>query len=132
MARILESADLPLNGAKVCVLQPMRAADDIRKWLFEHNYPVLNDRVALEGGRYYQVFSVAQPQTMRQALPTGWPEGFFHLGYTAFASRDPLFGTLAARMLASGTRRLNTQQADALELQARQLRQILEHWEKRQ
>ncbi len=132
MARMLEAVGTPLNGANLCVLQPMRAVDDIRKWLFERNYPVLSDCIAFEGGRYYQVFSIAPPQSARQTLPGGWPEDCFFLGYKSFEEHDPLLKPMAKHMLSSVNRRLKTQQAEELERQAAQLEQILNHLEKRQ
>ena len=129
MAQIL-SVEPPLMGAGICVLQPMRAAEDIRRWLYERNYPILGDRVVLDAGRYYQVFSAGQPQAIRQALPDGWPEECFALGYTAFARREPLMKPLAEKMLATARRKLRTQQADALREQAAQLERILKRWEK--
>lgn len=128
MTRILDGSP-PLMGAKVCVLQPMRAAEDIRRWLFERNYPVLEDRVVFEAGRYYQVFSVGQPRKNREALPTGWPEDCHLVGYTAFACREPLLLPLVGRMLASVTNKRRSQRSQALERQEAQLRQILQHWE---
>ena len=129
MARILD-VDPPLMGAKTCVLQPMRAAEDIRRWLFERNYPVLRDRVVLDAGRYYQVFSVAQPDEEPQTLPVGWPADFYLLGYRAFASREPLMKPLAERMLATTNRKRKTQRAETLDRQAAQLAQILKNWER--
>ena len=120
----------PLMGAKTCVLQPMRAAEDIRRWLYERNYPVLEDRVVLDAGRYYQMFTIGLPQDARIALPDGWPEDCFLLGYTAFSRREPLMKQLAERMLATTRRKLKTQHAEALTRQAAQLEQILTQWEK--
>ncbi len=119
----------PLKGAHIAVLQPMRAAEDIRRWLYERNYPVLDDRVMLDAGRYYQMFSIVQPTKERQTLPKGWPEDCFFLGYTAFARREPLMKPLALRMLATTNRKRKTQRADALDRQAAQLEQILSNWE---
>lgn len=119
----------PLKGASRCVLQPMRAAEDIRRWLFERNYPVLDDRVVLDSGRYYQVFSIGQPEIERQKIPAGWPEDCFILGYTAFLNREALMKPLAERLLATTKRKLKTQRAEALTLQAAQLTQILANWE---
>jgi tRNA (adenine22-N1)-methyltransferase len=119
----------PLMGANRCVLQPMRGAEDIRRWLYARNYSILDDCVVFDAGRYYQVFSVGQPQNEPQALPIGWPEGCFLLGYTAFQKREPLMKPLAERMLATTRRKLRTQQADALKKQAAQLEQILVNWE---
>ncbi len=132
MVRMLEAVETPLNGAKLCVLQPMRAVDDIRKWLFEQNYPILNDRVVFEGGRYYQVFSIAPPQSVRQTLPDDWPEDCFFLGYKSFEEHDPLLKPMAKHMLSSVNRRLKTQRAEELIRQTAQLEQILNHLEKRQ
>jgi tRNA A22 N-methylase len=107
----------------------MRAAEDIRRWLYERNYPVLDDRVVYEAGRYYQVFSIGQPLEERQSLPQGWPEDCFLLGYTAFARREPLMKPLADRMLASVQKKRRTQRSDALDRQMEQLQQILSNWE---
>jgi tRNA (adenine22-N1)-methyltransferase len=128
MARILDVSP-PLKGARVCVLQPMRAAEDIRRWLFERNYPVLDDRVVYETGRHYQVFSVGQPLGERQPMPQGWPEDCFLLGYTAFARREPLLKPLAEQMLASVKRKCRTQRSNILDRQMEQLQQILSNWE---
>ena len=129
MERILDVSP-PLKGASLCVLQPMRAAEDIRRWLYERNYPVLEDRVVLDAGRHYQMFSVGQPEEKRQALPDGWPEDCFLLGFTAFLRREALMRPLAERMLATTRRKLGTQRAEALERQKAQLEQILKNWEK--
>jgi len=128
IAQILDVSP-PLMGAKKCVLQPMRAAEDIRRWLYERNYPVLEDRVVLDTRRYYQVFSLGEPMTQRQELPAGWPEDCFLLGYTAFANREPLMQQLAEQMFATTRRKLKTQRAEALLRQAVQLEQILTQWE---
>ena len=128
MTQILD-VEPPLKGAKTCVLQPMRAAEDIRRWLYERNYPVIEDRVAFDAGRFYQIFSIGQPQKERQTLPAGWPEDCFLLGYTAFLKREPLMKQLTERMLATARRKLKTQRAGALSQQAAQLEQILANWE---
>ena len=125
MTRILEAPEVPLAGAQLCVLQPMRAAEDIRKWLYERCYPVLDDRVVLDTGRFYQIFSVAPPTNTQQTLPDGWPEDCFILGYKAFERREPNLFRLAERMLQTTERKRKTQKSKLLDRQAEQLRQIL-------
>jgi hypothetical protein len=93
---------------------------------------VLSDRIAFEGGRYYQMLSVAPPQSAPQTLPDGWPEDCFFIGYRSFEERDPLLKPMAKHMLSSVNRRLKTQRAEKLIRQAAQLEQILNHLEKRQ
>lgn len=128
MAQILDVSP-PLMGASKCVLQPMRTAEDIRRWLYERHYPVLQDRVVFDTGRYYQVFSIGKPQQGQQTLPGGWPEDCFLLGYTAFRNREALMLPLAEHMLATTKRKLRTQRADLLELHRKQLEQIIANWE---
>jgi tRNA (adenine22-N1)-methyltransferase len=125
MTRILEAPETPLAGAKLCVLQPMRAAEDIRRWLFERRYPVIDDRVVLDAGRFYQIFSVAPPTDALQALPAGWPEDCFILGYKAFERREQNLFRLAERMLQTTERKRRTQRSVLLDRQAEQLRKIL-------
>ena len=118
----------PLKGAKTCVLQPMRAAEDIRRWLYERDYHVLEDRVALDAGRYYQIFSVGQPEQTRQALPEGWPQDCFIVGYTAYRRREPLLRPLLEQMLETTNRKRKSQRAVVLEKQAAQLEWMLKNW----
>ena len=128
IAQILDVTP-PLMGATRCVMQPMRGAEDIRRWLYERNYPVLEDRVVFDTGRYYQVFSVGAPEPECQELPVGWPENCFSLGYTAFEKREPLMKPLVSQMLATTRRKIRSQRAEALVQQATQLEQILEQWD---
>lgn len=128
MTRILDVTP-PLKGAERCVLQPMRAAADIRRWLYTRGYHVLEDRVAFEAGRYYQVFSVDQPHGDLQILPEGWPIDCFALGYVAYQRREPLMLPLVERMIDMLQRKRRIQSADALELQLEQLLLIRSNWE---
>lgn len=104
MARILAAASPPLMGAKVCILQPMRGVEDIRRWLYENRYRIVTDRVIKDAGRYYQVFSAVPGE--RDTIPPGWPGGCFDLGHHALG--DPLLPDLAKAMLAQHELRLRT------------------------
>lgn len=98
MCRLLDACDPPLMGAKAVVLQPMRAQDDIRSYLYLHRYHIAEDRIVLDHGRYYQVFK-AVPGTARDPIPDGFPEDFFDVGYRSFADRDPLLSKLCMQQL---------------------------------
>ncbi len=128
MARLLEKCETPLKGAKRAVFQPMRAYADIRRYLYERGYPVLAERVVLDDGRLYQVFSAGAPQGARQTLPEGWPEDCFDVGYAALG--EPLLPALVKKMLAQHEKRLltakGTRGAALLEKRARDMRAILE------
>ena len=109
----------------------MRAAQDIRQYLYQQGYPILDDRVVEEGGRLYQVFCAGTPGAASAGivLPEGWPEDCFVLGYQAFANRDRLTRALAQRMLNGYEKNLRTGSTPKLIRQAEQMRQILQNWE---
>ncbi len=94
IAEILKEAAMPLMGAKKAVLQPMRGIEELRHYLYTAGYRVEEDVIVHDAGRYYQVFSVVLGQ---DALPKGWPEGFFALGPRAMG--EELFLPLAQKML---------------------------------
>ena len=78
MARLLDACEQPLMGARLLVLQPMRAEEDIRRYLYEHGYRIRDDRVVRDAGRLYQVFSVLPPCAgERDDWPVGFPAGCF-------------------------------------------------------
>ena len=131
MARLFSACAIPFNGAGLAVLQPMRAAEDIRAWLYENRCWVLDDRVAEENGRLYQVFAASAPRSAPQPLPDGWPEDCWFLGYTAFSNRAPLFAELLEQQLALRERRLMRGEAPCLRRQAEQLHKIKAAWEGR-
>ncbi len=104
IARMLSHCSLPLCGADISVLQPMRGVEALRKFLYETGLRVLQDRIVQEGRRFYQVL-LAAPGTP-VAPPPGWPEGCFAMGPGALG--DPLFSALARQLLAQHEKRLLT------------------------
>lgn len=50
---------LPLvKSLKCLVLQPMVAKRELRQWLLENGFEILEERVAQEGQKFYEIFSV--------------------------------------------------------------------------
>ena len=98
MTSILEACPVPLMGAQAVVLQPMRAQDDIRRYLHRNGYRILSDRVVSDHGRLYQIFK-AVPGTMREEIPEGFPTDFYDVGYRAFADRDILLPALCEQQI---------------------------------
>lgn len=105
MARILDAAPKNVTQNTALVLQPMRAQEDIRSYLYLHRYHIIDDRLISEGKRIYQVFR-AVPKDTIQALPAGWPEDYFDLGYVSFIHGDPLFSEALKRQKDATARRL--------------------------
>lgn len=94
IAQILSEAAIPLMGAEKAVLQPMRGIEELRAYLYTAGFRIKEDVIVYDAGRYYQVFSVIPGQ---DALPPGWPQGFFSLGPRAMG--EELFLPLAQKML---------------------------------
>ena len=107
MTRILEACTIPLMGAKALVLQPMRAQDDIRRYLYENGYRIVCDRVIRDHGRLYQVFK-AVPGNAPEVIPEGFPKDFFDVGYRSFTDRDELLPALCHQQLACHKTMLRT------------------------
>lgn len=107
IARLLDAAEVPLMGARRAVFQPMRGVEDLRRYLFEHGYHMLEDRVVRDAGRLYQVFSAAPPDDRgtRDAIAAEFPAGCFRVGYRAFQQRDERFRELLLQELAQARQR---------------------------
>lgn len=134
MARLLDACPVPLMGAELLVLQPMRAEEDIRRYLYDNGYRIADDRVVLDAGRLYQVFSALPPAPgARDVWPEGFPADCFAVGYRAFARREPLLPALVRRQLDQCALRLRTARGTPGEARlahkARQLQAILDQLE---
>lgn len=129
MTQILDRCTVPQNGAKRLVLQPMRAQADIRAYLHRNNLWITDDRIVSEHGRYYQIFC-AYPNTEKQPLPEGFPEGYYDVGFQSFAQRDPNLKALCEFRLAQHRKRLpsacGTEGEQKLRFRIRALEQILD------
>ena len=107
MTRILDRCETPINGACCVVLQPMRAQADIRSYLYAHNFWITDDRIVPEHGRQYQIFR-AEPNTVPQPIPDGFPKDFFDVGYQSFTQHDPYLKDLCEFQLAQHRKRMKT------------------------
>lgn len=101
--KILSAAKPKLMGAGKAVLQPMTKVEQLRRYLYNNCYKVVQDLVVEDAGRLYQVFSVEQGQ---DSLPIGWPNEFFMLGHAALF--DPGFLALADRLQRGLEKRLKS------------------------
>lgn len=133
IARILDAVDQPFAGASKAVFQPMRAQDDLRKYLYEHGYHIERDEVVLENGRLYQILAVLPPDGKPENLPAGFPEECYSVGYRAFENRDPLTKQYVFQELQQARKRLKTAAGTSGEAVLRKkesdMLQILMRWE---
>ncbi len=101
---ILDACETKLMGAKRIVMQPMRGVEELREYLYNNGYRIIEDRIVKEGERYYQVFSAEIGE--ESPAPENWPKAFFALGMRAFERRDELFSELVRHMLAQHEKRM--------------------------
>ena len=71
ITELLRAAPATVKAMDRIVLQPMSGMDKLRKWLYENCFHVMEDRLAVADGRWYQVICVQQ-----RDLPDIWPERF--------------------------------------------------------
>jgi len=135
MCQLLEECLQPLQGAQQVVLQPMRAQEDIRRYLFEKGYIIIKDGIVEDAGRFYQVFSFRLPQPGETiTLPEGWPEDCFDLGYQSLVQKDPLLPVLARQMLWLHEKNLQNAAgvgAEVLKKKVQHMQRIIALWEER-
>ena len=92
IAKMLEKGGETARCAKRLVLQPMRGAEELRYYLNQNNYDILDERLVLDSGRIYQVIC-AHDGTPEQC-PQGFPKDALYIGWRMAVNRDPLLPTL--------------------------------------
>ena len=128
MVELLEASPEVVARMDCLVLQPMSGIEELRQWLYESSYHVIEDRLVAIGHRWYQLLSVHKGD-----IPDPWPEDFpqdcWLVGYRSFADRDRLLRPYCEELLKK--RRLQLRQAagtageDRLFREAGQLEQII-------
>lgn len=58
IAGILAAAPWTRKEGKLLLLQPMTAQPELRRWLGEHGYTILRERISREGKRLYSIWAV--------------------------------------------------------------------------
>ena len=91
------------RAAGLMVFQPMRSSEDLREYLYTHGYTIVDERLVLDAGRYYQVMAARSGE---DALPAFWPKGMYALGPLLYTRRDPLLPTVVERYIVGHERRL--------------------------
>lgn len=58
IANIIESSKDISNSIDTFILQPMTGEEELRKYLYENNYKIIDEKLAKEGKRYYHILKV--------------------------------------------------------------------------
>lgn len=85
ISQILEASEDVARSLKTLILQPMQAQDELRKWLVAHDYRIVNEKLAKEGRKYYEILVVEQGITEPK------DEIYNEIGYLLPENGDPLF-----------------------------------------
>jgi tRNA (adenine22-N1)-methyltransferase len=98
MVELMEASPRVVEELDRLVLQPMSGVEELRRWLYENEFHVREDRLVPVGSRWYQVLSVKKAG---EADP--WPEGFprdcYMVGYRTFRERDRLLAPYCREQL---------------------------------
>ncbi|HYF79832.1 MAG TPA: class I SAM-dependent methyltransferase [Symbiobacteriaceae bacterium] len=95
IAEILEAG--PLAGVERLVLQPMGGEETLRRWLMEHGWYIIDEKLVEDGGRIYAVMA-AEPGHMDLT----WADAF--LGPHLLKKGGPLLKRYAAIFLEQARR----------------------------
>lgn len=82
IASILEAAPWTAQGEYRLLLQPMSAQNDLRLWLQQNSYSIVEERLSCEGNTLYTAFQV-KPGTMSPLTPAECWAGRQHRGEEA-------------------------------------------------
>ena len=93
--RIL-NGDIELaRGFEKIVLQPMQRQGELREGLYESGFAIMDEPLVLDEGRIFELLLVKSGEPA--PLPSGWPEGFFELGWQSTLRGGELVNALIAR-----------------------------------
>ena len=132
MIELLEDSPEVAETMDRLVLQPMSGIEELRQWLYENRFHVMEDRLAAVGSRWYQLLSVRHSDRP-DPWPKGFPEGCYLVGYRSFGDRDKLLRPYCEAQLKKRREQLKRAVGTAgegkLSREAEQLQEIIKEME---
>jgi len=93
MRNVLAAGTRVLEDVKRLVLQPMNAQEVVRKWLAENGYAIVEETLAREGDRIYQVIAAEHGhQHIEDPI-------YFEIGKKLVENKDPLLPRLIEKKI---------------------------------
>ena len=132
MIELLEASPEVAERLEKLVLQPMSGIEELRQWLYENSYHVMEDHMVIVGSRWYQLMAVRKADGP-DPWPSGFPQGCYLVEYGSFARRDRLLRPYCEEQLKKRRRQLRqamgTAGEDKLSREVEQLEKILKEIE---
>lgn len=88
IARILEANLSAARNARRIVMQPMRGIEELRQFLRNKGFCIIDERLVLDAGRIYQIITAKSGEPA--PLPSWFPQDEYSIGPMLFEKRDPL------------------------------------------
>lgn len=76
------------------ILQPMNAIEVVREWLYTHGFEIMDEELAQEGDKIYNVIVARKADT-----PTQDERIYYYIGRKLIERKDPLLETLLDRRI---------------------------------
>ncbi|MCE5235882.1 MAG: class I SAM-dependent methyltransferase [Eubacteriales bacterium] len=108
IARILADSPEVAQNAERIMMQPMRGTAELRYYLHHNGFRILDERIAFEAGRYYQLIAARFGEP--EAIPENFPEGVYKFGWVMAQKRDKNLLPLLRRYRAGHVKRLEKAQ----------------------
>ncbi|MBR4435828.1 MAG: SAM-dependent methyltransferase [Clostridia bacterium] len=88
IAAILENGKSVAERFELIVMQPMRGEAELRRYLYKNGYSVIDERIVLDAGRYYQLICAKHSSSENIALPEWFPKDCYQFGAVALQKRE--------------------------------------------
>lgn len=86
ITEILDQGQAKLSGVKTLILQPNVGEDGLRRWLMEHQYQIIAEKILSEDQQIYEIM-VVQPSSQ----PVTYSEQELQYGPILLQNRTPIF-----------------------------------------
>ena len=85
---ILDSSKDISNSIDTFIFQPMTGEEELRKYLYENNYKIINEKLAKEGKRFYHILKVTHGSDILE------DDIYLEIGKKLIDNKDELVGEL--------------------------------------
>lgn len=87
ISEILNDGAISAQKAERIIMQPMRGDKELRKYLYDNQYSILDERLVFENRRAYPVICARFTQ-VQDEIPNFFPKDYFEVSYLLAEKRD--------------------------------------------